>query len=535
MHMPQHRLFVLGLLAIGFLLTFASDSVSAQIYTDLHNFNCSTEGCSPQYPAILAQGRDGNLYGTMSLGGTYNYGTVFRATLDGTVTVLYTFDGNLGNGFKSRSGLTLGTDGNFYGTTTAGGLGASGTIYRVTPPTPTVTFKTLYSFTASADGWEPFAPPIQAKDGNYYGVTMHGTAYKITAFGKFTSLSQSIPSWSPAPLIQATDSKFYGVNFQYNGTVFRFLPFMIVHTFLPAEGSGLYGGLVQSFDGNLYGTTASGGPFQNASGSIFKLTLKGVLTPIHAFDRSNKKTEGYSPIAGLVEATDGNFYGSTGAGGGSCNCGVLFKLTKSGTYTVLHTFDGVEGFVPQATLLQHTNGKMYGLTYRSNYNGGVLYSLDVGLAPFAKLMITQGKAGQIVQILGQGFTGTTSVKFGTGSATFTVISDTYLTAVVPTSGTTGFVTVMTPSGTLSSSKQFKVMPVLSSFTPTSGPVGTKVTITGSGFIGAMKVTFGGVKAISYIINSGTQITATVPTGAKTGSIAVTTPGGGASKATFTVF
>jgi hypothetical protein len=100
--------------------------------------------------------------------------------------------------------------------------------------------------------------------------------------------------------------------------------------------------------------------------------------------------------------------------------------------------------------MQHTNGKIYGLTLACGGGGGVVYSLDVGLAPFANLMTTQGKAGQTVQILGQGFTGTTSVMFGTGSASFTIVSDTYLTAKVPTSGTTGFVTVTTPSGTLTS-------------------------------------------------------------------------------------
>jgi len=158
----------------------------------------------------------------------------------------------------------------------------------------------------------------------------------------------------------------------------------------------------------------------------------------------------------------------------------------------------------------------------------------VGLKPFVKLMTTQGKAAQIVEILGQGFSGTNSVMFGTGSATFTVVSDTYLTAKVPASGATGYVTVATPSGTLTSSQTFKVLPVITGFMPPKGPVGTKVTITGSGFIGATKVTFGGVKAISYTVDSGIQITATVPTGAKTGNIVVTTPGGTASKGTFTV-
>jgi hypothetical protein len=139
-----------------------------------------------------------------------------------------------------------------------------------------------------------------------------------------------------------------------------------------------------------------------------------------------------------------------------------------------------------------------------------------------------------VEILGTGLTGASAVQFGTGFASFTVVSDTYMTAVIPSSGTVGNITVSTPSGTLSSIRPFKVLPVVKSFTPTSGPPGTAVTVTGTNLLGATKVTFGGV-AGSFIVNSDTQITATVPTTGKTGKIAVTTPGGTAtSAASFTV-
>jgi len=165
----------------------------------------------------------------------------------------------------------------------------------------------------------------------------------------------------------------------------------------------------------------------------------------------------------------------------------------------------------------------------------VIYSLDNGAPAFVSLVIRWGSAGQAVEILGQGFTGTSSVKFGTSSATFTVVSDTYLTATVPSNGSTGFVTVTTPSGTLTSSQKFFVVPVVSSISPISGPVGTQVTLTGSGFLGATQITFGGVKATSFTVNSGTSIIAPVPTGAVTGKIVVKTAGGSApSPAVFTV-
>ncbi len=205
---------------------------------------------------------------------------------------------------------------------------------------------------------------------------------------------------------------------------------------------------------------------------------------------------------------------------------------------MLHAFDSTHGQNPETTPVQRTNGILYGETYRGGSGiNGVFYSLNASIPAFVSLVgYPVGTAGQTVEILGQGLTGTTSVKFGSGSASFTVVSDTYLTATVPTSGTTGTVTVATPGGTLKSKQSFKVVPVITNINPTSGPVGTQVTITGSGFIGTKTVTFGGVKQPTFTLKSdGTQIAATVPSGAVTGKIKVTTAGGSAtSSQTFTV-
>jgi hypothetical protein len=181
---------------------------------------------------------------------------------------------------------------------------------------------------------------------------------------------------------------------------------------------------------------------------------------------------------------------------------------------------------------------MYGDTYAGGtaVGGlGVFYSFDMGLKPFVSMVAWYGAVGQTIEILGQGLKGTTAVSFdGTAATTFTVVSDTYLTVVVPPGTTPGFVTVTTPGGTLTSNRKFRVLPSIVSFSPTSGPVGTKVTINGTNFTGATKVTFGGVKA-TFTVNSDTMITATVPTGAKTGKIQVTTPLGTAtSSQDFTV-
>jgi hypothetical protein len=115
------------------------------------------------------------------------------------------------------------------------------------------------------------------------------------------------------------------------------------------------------------------------------------------------------------------------------------------------------------------------------------------------------------------------------------VSDTYLTATVPAGATTGSVTATTSGGTLTSNKVFRVTPQLRSFTPTNGPVDTPVMITGVSLTQTMKVTFGGVAATQFTVNSDKQVTAYVPTGAKTGKIAITTPGGVAvSSGIFTV-
>jgi hypothetical protein len=166
--------------------------------------------------------------------------------------------------------------------------------------------------------------------------------------------------------------------------------------------------------------------------------------------------------------------------------------------------------------------------------GSVFYSLDVGFKPLVDLVTWTGKVGKTVEILGQGFTGTTAVSFNGVKAAFNNVSDTYMTATVPAGALTGIVTVTTFTNTLQSNRLFLVTPQIKSFSPTSGIVGSTVTITGLSLTQTTKVTIGG-KAASFTVNSDTQVTATVPAGAKTGKITITTPGGIAtSPGTFSV-
>ena len=535
------------------IVTASATTLHAQKYTDLYDLGSNAgDPANPAWIGILAQGRDGNLYSTSTDGGLNNEGTIFQLSPSGSMKPLWSFDGNnkINSGVYPYSGLTLGTDGNFYGTTYEGGSSGAGTVFKVTASGKVTTLHTFDGFNCCA-----YAAPIQGFDGNYYGTTsdgggeVFGTVYKITPSGKLTEI-YTFPGTSglayPMAVTLGTDGNFYstalGGGANKFGGVFKITPggkLTVIYSFKGTpDGETPKGTIIQASDGNFYGTTEGGGV--NGFGSIYKMTPAGALTIIHSFSESDGL--GIHPLAGLVQATDGKFYGVAGS---NTSSGVLFQISSTGKYRVLlnltNTTGKFPGANPQVSLFQHTNGTLYGDTYGGGTGKlcacGVLYSLGMKLGPFVSFVGPQfeGKVGKTIEILGQDFTGTTKVSFHGVAATFAVVSDTYLTAMVPAGATTGSVTVTAPGGTLTSNKIFRVTPQLLSFMPTSGAVGTAVTITGVSLTQTTKITFGGVKATTFTVNSDTQVMATVPTGAKTGHIAITTPGGTAvSSGIFTV-
>jgi len=307
--------------------------------TTLHSFDL-TDGAS--LAGALLQGTDGNFYGTTSTGGATFSGTVFKITPGGTLTTLYSFCSQLGcpDGESPEAGLAQGTDGNFYGTTSGGGANKWGTAFKITPGGTLTTLYTFCSQSGCTDGAAPYGGLVQGTDGNFYGTTsrgsgtnLTGTVFKITPAGTLTTLysfcSQSgCPDGSlpTAALVQGTDGNFHGTTSRgganNSGTVFKITPggtLTTLYSFCSqsacTDGGTPYEELVQGADGNFYGMTNSGGA--SGLGTVFEITLAGTLTTLHSFGGA----DGSLPSAGLVQAANGKFYGTTEQGGTSSNCG----------------------------------------------------------------------------------------------------------------------------------------------------------------------------------------------------------------------
>jgi uncharacterized repeat protein (TIGR03803 family) len=424
-------------------------------------------------------------------------GTIFKITPTGTRTTLYSFcsQPNCADGDNPEgAALLLGTDGNFYGTTFAGGEitcnhpNGCGTVFKITPGGM---LTTLHTFLNDGDGAFPYAGLVQGTDGNFYGTTTdeelrgeNGTIFKITPQGALTTLHNFVGTDGsfPSGLIRATDGNFYGAtalggtkdklvcnNNMGCGTLFMITPggtFTSLFGFNKNDGSSP-GALIQISNGDFYGVTGGGGAnttcnSNNGCGTVFKFTASGKLTTLYSFCSQANCTDGDAPQT-LVQATDGKFYGNTQLGGAnSCMCGTLFKITAGGALTTLHSFDMTDGAVPTGDLLQSTNGTLYGVTSsggnssNNGNNAGTVYSLSVGLGDFVATVPTVGTVGETVTILGTNLTGTTSVKFNGTAATFTVVSSSEITTTVPAGAITGAVKVVTRHGTLKSNVNFIV-------------------------------------------------------------------------------
>ena len=531
-------MFRAAMLACMILIGFSGPALQAQfVYADAYDFDCSV-GCVPIDLGQLTRWSDGNLYGSTFQGTGNNVGgTLFNYNpSNGTVSLSWQFADD-GTGIEPYAGLTLGSNGNFYGTTAqTDGIGTS--VFSFTPPS---TLTVIHDFGPSEGA---VTAPTQARDLNFYGVVGQST-YRITyPGGVYQPLSGTVPpsgSYSPTPLVAALDGNLYATQWTYpnNGTIFRLTTtgkVKVVHTFDGAHGASP-SGLTLGSDGNLYGTTLGGGA--NGTGVIFKFTLPGHhLTVLHSFGSlplSGQNSDGAEPSNGLFAAPDGYLYGATGLGGNN-TCGTLFRITTSGSFTKLAEFpnlDCVDGgsLQPEATLTENTDGTLYGLL---QFGGGLgtLYAL-VPSVPIHNIIYAGPiwvHPGVPVQILGDNLGEAVNVTFGGVEGTFQPGSDTYLTAFAPDNAIDGpvVVTLTNPAGgqeQVQSQQNMHILPVINNLDPSRGSPGSQVDIAGGGFFGATNVTFGGIKASRFTVTTPSLIQATVPANAKTGKITVTTPNG----------
>ncbi len=349
--------------------------------TPLVSFAGGNFGEEPYSP--VAEGKDGNFYGTTSQGGGNTDGTVFRVTTNGALTTLLAFDSNNGN--VPYGGLYLGQDGLFHGSAAIGGTYDDGTLFKISTA-GTLTTTTMLD---GNNGSEPVAALLQASDGNYYGTSLEGGAYgygtifRLTPGGALTVLVSFnyYDGGNPSSaLIQDAEGNLYGTTEDGGaytwGTVFKMTPsggFSNLYSFTGgSDGGSPVPGLVQGADGNFYGTTYLQG--DNGFGTVFEVTSSGVLTTRYAFTGGN---DGGNPWGGLVPATDGNLYGTTQVDG-QYGFGTVFRLAPTGQLNTVGQFDGYIGANPSANLIQGTDGDLYGTTLGGGVdNFGVIFRLGI--------------------------------------------------------------------------------------------------------------------------------------------------------------
>ncbi len=383
---------------------------STATYSVLYSFGSVTDDA--QAPdSNLTLGSDGNLYGTTYSGGTQNMGTVFKISPStGAETVVYSFGSVTGDGTNPAAGLLLGSDGNLYGTTYSGGgtnvscNDGCGTVFRIS--TSTGAESVLYSFgSVSGDGLNPAASLIQGSDGTLYGTTYAGgddADGTVFAFSPSTGAETILHSFAGTPsdgsapaavLLLGGDGNLYGTtmsggNFK-DGTIFRISPSGSDEILLYSFGTGVddgqdpnASGLIEDSAGNFYGTTLEGGAYDKSAstgGTVFMYSpTSGVETVLYSF--GSFSGDGARPTAGLIQGSDGNFYGTT-ADGGAHGSGTVFSFSpSSSSEAVLYSFGNFsgDGETPGAGLIQLSSGNFYGTTSAGGTAGsGTVFDFTV--------------------------------------------------------------------------------------------------------------------------------------------------------------
>ena len=400
------------------LLLGAVSALARAQFSQIYTFNGNVDGETPYYADLMAQGTDGNVYGTLPAGARYYDGSWFQ-DVPGSFPTFFAMAGNgttLPNTgvYNPYAGFILGMDGNYYSAAVHGGLPtAYGSTYGALFKMSGGVVNRVYSFAGGTGGSYPYAPPVQGTDGNLYGVTCDpgnsGHVYQIVTSTTPATLGwiRSLPSCSRAPLFLGSDGNLYGTyaygsftgtggsiipsgggyggvfGITYGGAItwyYNMNPFS-TNNGGKGDGSNPWGGVIQASDGNLYGTNSAGGAYGSPTGVVYEIAPNGTgFTVIHNFQSS----DGTIPEGGLVQGSDGYLYGLTSSGGvlsplyvqaGFSPAGTMFKVSLSGAnFSRLYTFSRYpstgqgSGSYPAATPLLHTSGDFYGLTYDGGYS-----------------------------------------------------------------------------------------------------------------------------------------------------------------------
>jgi len=473
-----------------FVCCAAAGVTAAQTYTTLHNFT-GPDGANPYAPLI--QGFDGNLYGTTEYGGANNYGTVFKITPKGEFTTIHSF-GLANDGAFPEGGLALDVKGNLYGTTYRGGNNdyGYGTIFEISRDG---SFTTLATFDGTVDdGGENPTGSLVVASGKLYGVTAnggtygYGTFYELTLTGAPTepvdgTIYPTTEAGSLEALFSCTETKggtpagglvvdtvsdivtllgplqTGGPN--NDGAVVRINPnkdrVLDSWDLDDADGSAPRGSLVQGNNGYVYSTASAKG--LNDGGTLWGITPSGSFTVLYNFCSLYDCYDGGDPWSGVVLASDGNLYG-TALFGGEYNYGNIYQFNlTTNQLTNVYSFSETVGYEAYAPPVQATDGIFYGATfYGGPNNDGAIYSLKLSpVRPFVDAFPPFGGVGATVDIVGNNLKGTTAVTFNGIAATFTVVTNVLIQAVIPEGATTGNVEVTTPHGKVSSARDFVVL------------------------------------------------------------------------------